>query len=117
MENPRIGKAKVFIAVEIIEHIPNSVPIKTIIKKTTGIVSVVSFDSGETLSEKTTPFDCFMQAHEGEAEVMIDGESNLLNTLQFIIIPTHSPNVIKANVRFKMISSIIKSSYEKLSLD
>ena len=38
-------KAKVFIIVEIIEYVPNSVVIKTIIKKTTGNVSAVSFDS------------------------------------------------------------------------
>ncbi|MBL3657169.1 cupin domain-containing protein [Fulvivirga sediminis] len=117
MKNPELEKAKVFIIVEIIEYIPNSVLIKTIIKKTTGNVSAVSFDSGETLSEKTTPFDNFIQVIDGEAEVVIDGKSNLLNTGESIIIPAHTPNIIKANVRFKMISTIIKSGYENLTLD
>ncbi|UII27605.1 cupin domain-containing protein [Fulvivirga maritima] len=117
MKNPELEKAKVFIIVEIIEYIPNSVLIKTIIKKTTGNVSAVSFDSGETLSEKTTPFDNFIQVIDGEAEVVIDGKSNLLNTGESIIIPAHTPNIIKANVRVKMISTIIKSGYENLSLD
>jgi len=52
IENQEFEKAKVFIIVEIIEYIPNSVVIKTIIKKTTGNVSAVSFDSGEALTEK-----------------------------------------------------------------
>lgn len=116
MENPEIEKAKTFIIVEIIEYISNSVVIKTIIKKTTGNVSAVSFDSGETLTEKISPFDTFIQVIDGEAEILIDGKSNLLKTGQAIIIPAHCRNTLKANVRFKMISTIIKSGYEEVHL-
>ncbi|MEI7586811.1 cupin domain-containing protein [Runella sp.] len=112
MENSEFEKAKAFIIVEIIEYIPNSVVIKTIIKKTTGNVSAVSFDSGEALTERTSPFDTFIQVIDGKAEVIIEGTSNLLNTGQSIIIPAHARNTIKANERFKMISTIIKSGYE-----
>jgi len=112
MDPIEFEKAKVFIIVEIIEYIPNSVVIKTIIKKTTGNVSAVSFDSGEALTEKSSPFDTFIQVIDGAAEIVIDGKSNLLNTGQSIIIPAHVRNTIKANVRFKMISTIIKSGYE-----
>lgn len=56
MENSAQEKSQVFIIMEIIEYIPNSVVIKTIIKKTTGNVSAVSFDSGEALTEKNFPF-------------------------------------------------------------
>jgi len=112
MENQGHEKSKVFIIVEIIEYISNSVVIKTIIKKTTGNVSAVSFDSGEALTEKTSRFDTFIQVIEGKAEVIIDDKSNLLDTGQSIIIPANTRNTIKANVRFKMISTIIKSGYE-----
>ncbi|PKP26462.1 MAG: cupin [Bacteroidetes bacterium HGW-Bacteroidetes-2] len=108
-------KSKVFIVVEIIEYIPNSVLIKTIIKKSTGNVSAVSFDTGETLMEKISPFDTFIQVIDGKAEVLINDVSNHLDTGQSIIIPAHSRNTIKANVRFKMISTIIKSGYEEVS--
>jgi len=112
IENQEFEKAKVFIIVEIIEYIPSSVVIKTIIKKTTGNVSAVSFDSGEALTEKTSRFDTYIQIIEGSAEVIIDGKSNSLNTGDSMIIPANSRNTIKANVRFKMISTIIKSGYE-----
>lgn len=115
MELVEVEKSKVFIIVEIIEYIPNSVLIKTIIKKTTGNVSAVSFDSGEALTEKISPFDTFIQVIDGEAEIVIDGTSNLLATGQSIIIPAHARNTIKANVRFKMISTIIKSGYEEVA--
>lgn len=107
-----VQKSKTFIIVEIIEYVPNSVVIKTIIKKATGNISAVSFDSGEALTEKTSPFDTFIQIIDGNAEILIDDVSNLLATGQSIIIPAHSRNTIKANVRFKMISTIIKSGYE-----
>jgi quercetin dioxygenase-like cupin family protein len=117
MEEPsEVEKAKVFIIVEILEYIPNSVVIKTIIRKTTGNVSAVSFDSGETLMEKTSPFETFIQIIEGNAEIVINKVSHLLDTGQSIIIPAHTPNTIKANVRFKMISTIIKSGYEDIPL-
>ena len=110
--NSEIEKAKSHIIVEIIEYIPNSVVSKTIIKKLTGNVSVMSFDTGEGLSEKTSPFDTFIQIIEGKANIVIDKVSNLLKAGQGIIIPAHSSNLIMPNGRFKMISTIIKSGYE-----
>lgn len=112
MENTEVEKSKVFIIVEIIEYVPNAVVIKTIIKKTTGNVSAVSFDSGENLTEKISPFDTFIQIIEGSAEIIINDDSQTLETGQSIIIPAHSKNTFKANERFKMISTIIKSGYE-----
>lgn len=116
METSEVEKTKAFIIVEILEYVPNSVVIKTIIRKTTGNVSAVSFDSGEALTEKISPFDTFIQVIDGKAEIVIDDESHLLDTGQSIIIPAHSRNTIKANVRFKMISTIIKSGYEEVIL-
>ena len=112
MENIDIEKSKAFIIVEIIEYVPNSVVTKTIIKKSTGNVSAEAFDTGEGLSEKISPFDTFAQIIDGKAEIVIDGKSHFLNTGESIIIPAHTPNIIKANERFKMISTIIKSGYE-----
>ena len=100
---------------ELIQGLKNSKSYQIIIKKTTGNVSAVSFDSGEALSERTAAFDTFVQVIDGTAEILIDGELNLLETGQSIIIPAHSRNTIRANVRFKMLSTIIKSGYEELS--
>jgi quercetin dioxygenase-like cupin family protein len=111
-EISEIEKSKAYITVEIIEYIPNAVVIKTILKKSTGNISVMSFDSGEGLTEKTTPFDTFVQIIDGEAEIVISGKSNLLKTGQSIVIPAHASNLVKPNGRFKMILTVIKSGYE-----
>ncbi len=111
-ETSELEKSKAHIIVEIIEYMTNSVISKTIIKKSTGNISVMSFDSGEGLTEKTSPFDTFAQIIEGCAEIVIDKKATVLNAGQGIIIPAHSPNFIKPNGRFKMILTIIKSGYE-----
>jgi quercetin dioxygenase-like cupin family protein len=100
------------IIVEIIEYIPNSIVSKTILNKSNGHVSVMSFDSGEGLLEKTSPFDTFAQVIDGKAEIIIDGEPHALSTGQGMVIPAHRSNIINANERFKMILTVIKSGYE-----
>ncbi len=107
-----LEKEKAHITVEIIEYVANSVVIKTILKKSTGNISVMSVDSGEGLTEKTTPFDTFAQVIDGKAEVVINNKSHLLLTGQSIVIPAHAPNHITPNGRFKMVLTIIKSGYE-----
>lgn len=114
MKEEETEKDKLFIVVEIIEYTPNAVVAKTIIKKATGTVSITSFDSGESLTERTSRFDTFIQVIDGEAEVIIDTESNILKVGQAIIIPAHTRSTIKANVRFKIILTIIKSGYEEV---
>lgn len=117
MESLELEKSKAMIVVEIIEYVPDSVVIKTIIKKSTGNINAVSFDSGEKLDEKTSPFDTFIQIIDGEAVVLIDGNAHKLSVGESIIIPAHTRNVIEAKVRFKMISTVIKSGYENVQLD
>ena len=111
-DSTELEKSKSHIIVEIIEYMANSVVIKTILKKSTGNISVMSFDSGEGLTEKISPFDTFVQIIEGKAEIVIDKISHLLESGQGIIVPAHLPNFIKPNGRFKIISTIIKSGYE-----
>ena len=116
MQTTEIEKSKAHILIEIIEYVPNSVVTKTMIRKTTGNVSVVAIDTGEVLAEKISPFDTFIQIIEGKAEVVIDGKSNMIQIGEAIIIPAHTSNSVRANERFKMISTIIKSGYEEGSI-
>ncbi|HOS47591.1 MAG TPA: cupin domain-containing protein [Bacteroidia bacterium] len=112
MDVSEVEKSKALITVEIIEYVPNSILIKTILKKSTGNISVMSFDSGEALTETTSAFDSFMQVIDGTAEIVISGKSTVLATGQSIVIPAHAANFLKPNGRFKIILTIIKSGYE-----
>ncbi len=106
------SKSQSHIIVEIIEYIPNSVVIKTIIKKSTGNISVMSFDAGEGLTEKISPFDTYAQIIDGKAEVVINRIATILQTGQGIIIPANAPNHINPNGRFKMILTVINNEDE-----
>lgn len=110
-----LEKAKTHVTVEIIEYVPSSVVSKTILKKLTGSIMAMSFESGEGMLEKTSPFDTYAQILEGQAELVIDGIPFLLHTGQSIIIPAHKSNLIHPNGRFKMLQTIIKSGYEDVS--
>ena len=116
MDNLEYKNSEVFKIIDIVEYLPKSVVIKSILRKTTGHVTAVSLDSGEVLVGKKSPYDTLILIIDGKSEIIIDDKSNLLKSGESIIIPAHTSNTVKANVRFKMISTIIKSGYEEVVL-
>lgn len=110
--NPELEKQKVHIIVEIIEYMSNAVVSKTIIKKTTGNITISSLDAGEELAEKSSPFDTFIQIIDGAAELTMNEKDYLLQLGEGIIIPAHTKHRFNATVQFKMLSTVIKSGYE-----
>ncbi len=116
MHDTEIEKSKKQILIEIIDYTSNAIASKTITRKTTGNVRVTAFDNGMMLPEAFSAFDMFVQIIEGDAEILIDKHSILLKTGEIIIVPAHTSYIIKANKRFKMISTVIKSGYEENTL-
>ncbi|HUH29291.1 cupin [Gelidibacter sp.] len=112
MDPSEFEKSKIFFLVGMDHYVDNGVFIKSILKRPTGNVSAVFIDRGEQINENLSRFDHFIQIIEGKAEVQIDDHNFTLMAGEAIIIPAHSKNSIKANERFKMISTIIKSGYE-----
>ena len=107
-----VEKGKIHIVVELIEYLPNAVVSKTIIKKVTGNVTASSFDAGEELDEKRSPFDPYIQIIDGVAEITVDKKKFKLKLGDGMVIPAHSTHHFNANEQFKMISTVIKSGYE-----
>ncbi len=107
-----LKKSNSHIVVEIIEYVPNAVVSKTIIKKSTGNITVSSLDAGEELAEKISPFDTYIQIIDGAAELIINDKKYSLRLGDGIIIPAHAKHTFNANEQFKMIATIIKSGYE-----
>lgn len=112
MNDPEFKKLTIFAVTGINDYVANGVVLKSILSKTTGNVNAISVDKDEQLTEKLSRFDHFIQIVEGTAEILIDGQSYILNSGQCIIIPANSKNTIRANEKFKMLSTIIKSGYE-----
>lgn len=107
-----IKKGVSHIVVELIEYEQDAIVSKSILKKTTGSINALSFDSGEGLNEKISPFDTYAQVIDGSAVIDIDGKTTKLETGDGIIIPAHVSSKIDPNGRFKLILTVIKSGYE-----
>ena len=111
-KNGEIEKGKSHIIVELIEYEHNEVVSKSILKKATGSINALSFDTGEGLNEKISPFDTYVQVIDGSAVVVIAGIVSTLHTGDGILIPAHRPSYVKPNGRFKLLLTVIKSGYE-----
>ena len=112
MEFTEIEKSHAHILLDLIEYVPHSVVYRTLVHKITGNIIAIAIDAGVKLEERVSPFDSYIQIIEGESEIIIDNDSNILETGQAIIIPAHSINQIRANNQSKMIITVIKSGYE-----
>ncbi len=86
-----------------------SVVSQEIISKPTGTITLFAFDKGQGLSEHTAPFDPFVLAVEGNAEISVSGVVNLIKSGESLLMPANSPHSIKALEPFKMLLIMIKS--------
>lgn len=109
-----LEKGSVHMLLHIVDYEPNAIVSKTIIKKTTGYITVTSFDAGEELIGKQSSFDIYIQVIDGISDIMIDREKFTLNSGEGIIIPANAKCKFVAKNQFKMISTVIKSGYEDI---
>jgi quercetin dioxygenase-like cupin family protein len=83
---------------------------KTLLKKKTGNITLFSFDTGQGLSEHTSPFDAVVQVVEGEGAFIIDGELHTVKEGEMIIMPANIPHDVQAAEQpFKMLLTMIRS--------
>lgn len=94
---------------DMVAYQDGSIVSKEIIKKPTGTVTIFAFDQDQGLSEHTAPFDALVQIVDGEAEIIISGESHHLKQGEMIIMPAGAPHALKALTQFKMMLVMVKS--------
>ncbi len=95
--------------IDLVSYQDGSVVSRTLIKKKTGTVTLFAFDQGEALSEHTAPFDAMVYILDGKAEIIISGNSNILEKGNMIIMPANEPHALKAIERFKMMLTMVRS--------
>jgi quercetin dioxygenase-like cupin family protein len=104
------NKGKAFRFNDSIDYSGGGVVSRTVLKRETGNVSLFSFDKGESLTEHTSPFDAMIQIVDGMGEIIIGGQSNILEAGQVIIMPANIPHAVKAVEKFKMVLTMIKGN-------
>lgn len=93
---------------KLIEYQEGVVASRTIIDKKAGTVTVFAFDKGQGLSEHVAPYDALVYALDGEAEIVVSGEKQQLNSGEMVVMPVGSPHSLKATEKFKMVLVMIR---------
>ena len=94
---------------ETINYADKAVVSKQILKQQKGNITLFAFDKGQELSEHKTPFDALVTIIDGQADIIIEGKSNVLKAGESIIMPANIPHALKAIEKFKMVLTMIKN--------
>ncbi len=93
----------------LIDYQKDAVVSRTVAEKPAGTITVFAFDAGQGLSEHSAPYDAFVYAVDGEAEITISGQKHRLIEGQMIIMPANAPHAVRAVTAFKMLLVMIRS--------
>jgi len=102
------GKGKALNLEEMVEYSSRGVISKQVLKNQSGNITLFSFDKGQGLTEHTAPFDAIVQVLDGEAQITIGGNPNLVRKGESIIMPANVSHALQAVEQFKMLLTMIK---------
>jgi quercetin dioxygenase-like cupin family protein len=101
--------AEVVHGLDFVNYQAGSVVSREILKRNEGNVTLFAFDTGQGLSEHTSPFDALAHLLEGEAEIVISGKPLRVKAGDLVLMPAHQPHGLKAITKFKMLLTMIRS--------
>jgi quercetin dioxygenase-like cupin family protein len=104
-----IPVAEIVQLVDLVNYQEGSVVSRTIVKRTTGTVTLFAFDDGQGLSEHTAAFDAVAYLLEGEAEITVCGKILRTTAGEAVLLPANQPHSLKAPSKFKMMLTMIRS--------
>ncbi len=93
---------------ETVEYSVGSIVSKTLFEKKTGSLTLFAFDSGQGLSEHTSPYDATVMVLEGEAVLTIGGKAVNAKAGEMVIMPAKVPHDVQARTPFKMLLIMIR---------
>jgi quercetin dioxygenase-like cupin family protein len=96
----------------LIDYATGSVVSKTLLKKKTGSLTLFSFDTGQGLSEHTSPFDATVLILNGQADLTIGGNPVRARAGEMVVMPAGVPHALHASEPFKMLLIMIRSPDE-----
>jgi quercetin dioxygenase-like cupin family protein len=94
----------------LVEYSSNGIVSKRVIDRSSGTITLFSFDKDQKLSEHTAPFDALVQVIEGKAEIIIAGKKFIVNAGESIILPVGIIHAVNAVEKFKMLLTMIKEN-------
>ncbi len=94
---------------EMVAYQDGAIVSRQIVKRATGNVTLFAFDTGQELTEHTSPFDALVHVVEGEARIELARQPFTVAAGQMLLMPANIPHALKAEQRFKMLLIMIRS--------
>ena len=95
--------------VDLVSYQTSAIVSRIVLKRDTGNVTLFAFDAGQELSEHTAPYDALVQVVEGDAAITVAGRPYRVGAGEMILMPAHQPHALRAESRFKMLLTMIRS--------
>jgi quercetin dioxygenase-like cupin family protein len=86
----------------------NALVSTTLLKKSTGSVTIFAFDTNQSISEHQTPFSALVIVLEGELQITISGKLHTVKAGNYLIMPANDPHALTATEPSKMMLVMIK---------
>jgi quercetin dioxygenase-like cupin family protein len=93
-----------------IDYSKDAVVSRTIIKKSSGTITLFAFDAGQGLSPHVAPFDAMVQILDGECSFSIEDQRYSMGQGDCLILPAGKIHAVEAVKPFKMLLTMIKIS-------
>ena len=108
-QDPQEAAPLTGVMADLVAYQAGAVVSRVILKQGTGNVTLFAFDRGQELSEHSTPFDALVHVLDGAAEITVGGTPYDLRAGDMILMPATIPHALKANTRFKMALTMIRT--------
>jgi len=102
-------RGRVLNLAELVSYQDGSIVSRTVVDKKAGTITVFAFDEGQSLSEHTAPYDAVVEVVDGVGTITIEKDEHSLDSGQTIIMPAGVPHAVRADKRFKMVLTMIRS--------
>ncbi len=101
--NKTIDKKQVIDLQSVVDYAEGRTVSRELLHSATGCIIAFAFDAGQGLGQHTAAFEVMLQILDGEAEIMIEGETFHPKAGDILIIPKNAVHAVTAHVRFKML--------------
>jgi quercetin dioxygenase-like cupin family protein len=103
-ELPEVGRL-----VDLVSYQDGAVVSRIVVKREAGNITLFAFDTGQELSEHTSPYDALVQVLDGEAAITVAGRPYRVRAGEMLLLPARRPHALSAVSRFKMLLTMIRS--------
>ncbi|UCF32149.1 MAG: cupin domain-containing protein [bacterium] len=92
----------------LVDYSEGAIVSRALIQSKVGTLTLFAFDKGQGLSEHSAPFDALVQVLDGQAEIVIGGQTIPTVAGQTVLMPADIPHAVNAPGRFKMLLTMIR---------